>query len=253
MDVANRTSGNTSTAPYFAKRFGVLMSYFTLSPHHARVLEIDPERLSRYCTIRSGIAFSVGAIFLTTLLMTGVSISLLISVLLIIGFPVLIWILSISRLQQMASQLQRDMDLAVAVFLDLINVLLAGGAGIETAMLAAASAGDGWGFEQLRMAMARAQSSRRSYWDSLRETGEAYGIDSLEEVANSVQLAGEHGARIRQSLTAKASSLRIRNLARIEHEAEQRTERMGIPVVLLFIGFIVLVGYPAFAGTVSAL
>lgn len=188
-----------------------------------------------------------------TLLMTGVSTSLLISVLFIIGFPVLVWILSISRLQQMASQLQRDMDLAVAVFLDLINVLLAGGAGIETAMLAAASAGDGWGFEQLRMAMARAQSSRRSYWDSLRETGEAYGIDSLEEVANSVQLAGEHGARIRQSLTAKASSLRNRNLARIEHEAEQRTERMGIPVVLLFIGFIVLVGYPAFAGTVSAL
>jgi hypothetical protein len=28
---------------------------------------------------------------------------------------------------------------------------------------------------------------------------------------------------------------------------------MGIPVVLLFIGFILLVGYPAFAGTVSAL
>jgi hypothetical protein len=28
---------------------------------------------------------------------------------------------------------------------------------------------------------------------------------------------------------------------------------MGLPVVVLFIGFILLVGYPAFAGTVGAL
>jgi Flp pilus assembly protein TadB len=145
------------------------------------------------------------------------------------------------------------MDLAVAVYLDLVNVLLAGGSGVETAMLAAAGAGDGWSFEQIRLALARAQSSRGSYWDSLRELGERTHVDSLEEVAHSVQLAGEHGARIRQSLGAKAHALRSRNLARIEHEAEQRTERMGLPVVVLFIGFILLVGYPAFAGTVGAL
>jgi Flp pilus assembly protein TadB len=183
----------------------------------------------------------------------GVSPSPVITVLGIIGAPIAAWMMTISQLKTMATKLQRDMDLSVAVFLDLINVLLAGGAGVETAMVAAAGAGDGWGFEQLRTAMARAQSSRRSYWVALRETGEAFGIESLEEVANSVQLAGEHGARIRQSLSSKAASLRIRNLALIEHEAEQRTERMGIPVVLLFIGFILLVGYPAFAGTVSAL
>jgi hypothetical protein len=78
-------------------------------------------------------------------------------------------------------------------------------------------------------------------------------VDSLEEVAHSVQLAGEHGARIRQSLAAKAHALRARNLARIEHEAEQRTEHMGLPMVVLFLGFILLVGYPAFVGTVGAL
>jgi len=196
-----------------------------------------------------------GSVFLSVLFLhvQEVGPSPAIAVLGIIGAPIAAWMMTISQLRTMATKLQRDMDLSVAVFLDLINVLLAGGAGVETAMIAAAGAGDGWGFEQLRTAMARAQSSRRSYWDALRETGEAFGIESLEEVANSVQLAGEHGARIRQSLSSKAASLRIRNLARIEHEAEQRTERMGIPVVLLFIGFILLVGYPAFAGTVAAL
>ena len=226
---------------------------FSLTPQHVLVLGISSELLSRRCVIRAVLAF--GSVFLSVLFLhaQGVSPSPAMTVLGIIGAPLVAWMMTISQLKTMATKLQRDMDLSVAVFLDLINVLLAGGAGIETAMIASAGAGDGWGFEQLRTAMARAQSSRRSYWDALRETGEAFGIESLEEVANSVQLAGEHGARIRQSLSSKAASLRIRNLARIEHEAEQRTERMGIPVVLLFIGFILLVGYPAFAGTVAAL
>ena len=226
---------------------------FSLTPQHVHVLGISPALLSRRCAIRAavacGCAFS-GSLVLRT---QEFGLSLVVILLGVVGAPVVVWIMTISQLRVMARKLQRDMDLSVAVFLDLINVLLAGGAGVETAMIAAAGAGDGWGFEQLRTAMARAQSSRRSYWDALRETGEAFGIESLEEVANSVQLAGEHGARIRQSLASKAASLRVKNLARIEHEAEQRTERMGIPVVLLFIGFILLVGYPAFAGTVAAL
>ena len=229
------------------------MQGFSLSPHHIHVLDVNPDRLSRYCLRRSISGLVIVSTSLALLCWRGVVPPVSVSLAAIFGVPLLSWALSINQLQNMATKMQRDMDLSVAVFLDLINVLLAGGAGIETAMLAAASAGDGWGFEQIRMAMARAQSSRRSYWDALRETGSALGIESLEEVANSVQLAGEHGARIRQSLNSKASSLRQRNLARIEHEAEQRTERMGIPVVLLFIGFILLVGYPAFAGTVTAL
>ena len=129
----------------------------------------------------------------------------------------------------------------------------AGAAFATAAGFAAAGAGDGFSFEQLRLALVRAQSSRGSYWDSLRELGERTGVESLEDVAHSVQLAGEHGARIRQSLAAKATALRGRNLARIEHEAEERTEHMGLPIVLLFLGFILLVGYPAFVGTLGAL
>ncbi len=229
------------------------MSAFSLTPHQLQVLDIDPRRLSRYCIQRALFGFTGISLLLFLLRWGGFFVPLTIALAATLGAPILLWTLRINQLQTMVTKMQRDMDLSVAVFLDLINVLLAGGAGIETAMLAAAGAGDGWGFEQIRMAMARAQSSRRSYWDALRETGSAFGIESLEEVANSVQLAGEHGARIRQSLNSKAASLRLRNLARIEHEAEQRTERMGIPVVLLFIGFILLVGYPAFAGTVTAL
>jgi len=174
-------------------------------------------------------------------------------ILLCLAVPYISWQVPVKQVATASRMRRSDMDFAVAVYLDLVNVLLAGGAGVETAMLAAAGAGDGFSFEQIRLALVRAQSSRGSYWDSLRELGERTGVESLEDVAHSVQLAGEHGARIRQSLAAKATALRSKNLARIEHEAEQRTEHMGLPIVLLFLGFILLVGYPAFVGTLGAL
>ena len=229
------------------------MKGFLPAAHDMELLGINEVAFIRRSVIRTAatvatglvavIAWSVAIGFPPILLVFGVC----------IAAPVMAWFMPVQKITTAATVRRSDMDLAVAVYLDLVNVLLAGGSGVETAMLAAAGAGDGWSFEQIRLALARAQSSRGSYWDSLRELGERTHVDSLEEVAHSVQLAGEHGARIRQSLGAKAHALRSRNLARIEHEAEQRTERMGLPVVVLFIGFILLVGYPAFAGTVGAL
>jgi tight adherence protein C len=143
--------------------------------------------------------------------------------------------------------------MAVAVFLDLVNVLLAGGAGIETAILTAASAGDGWSFDQIRRTLARAQSSRGNYWDALDTAGIELDVQSLRDVAQSIRIAGEHGGRIRQSLTSRADALRKNNLAFIEHEAQRRTERMGIPMVTMFVGFVIFIGYPAFVSTVTAL
>jgi tight adherence protein C len=152
-----------------------------------------------------------------------------------------------------AQKRRSDMNLAVAVFLDLVNVLLAGGTGIETAVLTAASAGDGWSFDYIRMTLARAQSSRESYWDALDRAGIELDVQSLRDVAQSVRIAGEHGGRVRQSLASRADVLRKNNLAHIEHDAQRRTERMGIPMVIMFMGFVVFIGYPAFVSTLIAL
>lgn len=173
--------------------------------------------------------------------------------LLVVVPPMAGWWHVVRSVRLRAERLRAEMDLAVAAFLDLVNVLLAGGAGVETALLAASGAGGGRAFERIRLALAKARSSRTSYWDSLAELGSEVGVDALEEVAHSVQLAGEHGARVRQSLVAKAAALRNRNLARIEHEAQRRTEHMGTPVVVLFVGFILLVGYPPFTASIGAL
>jgi tight adherence protein C len=134
---------------------------------------------------------------------------------------------------------------ALSSFLDLVNVLLAGGAGIETSLHAAADAGDGWAFEQLREALERARTMRQSPWRTLIDLGDRLGVGELTEIAASVQLAGEQGARVKLSLNAKAAALRARQMARVEADAHAATERMGLPTVLMFLGFMVLLGYPA--------
>ena len=150
-----------------------------------------------------------------------------------------------SILRSTARARRRSFLHAFSAYLDLVNVLLAGGAGIETALVAAAEAGDGWAFVRLRASLVRARLARRSPWNELRALGSRWSIGEVVEVAGSMNLSGEHGARIRSSLAARADSMRARQVAEVEALAQSATERMGLPVMMLFVGFMVLLGYPA--------
>lgn len=152
-----------------------------------------------------------------------------------------------------ARQRRTDMEMAMAVLLDLVNVMLAGGAGPETALLTAAAAGDGWAFDTVRLQLSRAQQSRRPHWEALDELGERFQVAALGDVAQSLRTATVNGGRIRQSLASRADALRKSNLARVEFEAERRTERMGVPMVLMFVGFVCFIGYPAMVTTMATL
>ena len=136
---------------------------------------------------------------------------------------------------------------ALSSYLDLVNVLLAGGAGIETALYAAADAGDGWGYRTIRSELRRARLTGQSPWDTFAGLAERLGVTELAELAASVSLAGSHGARIRASLAAKADTLRGHQIAETESAAEAATERMTIPVAVLLFGFLVFIAYPAIA------
>ena len=150
-------------------------------------------------------------------------------------------------LQKEAERRRKSFRYGFSSFLDLVTVLLAGGSGIESALSMASEAGDGQTFEQIRQSLRRSQVARTSPWDELADLGHRFGIDEIVEVAGSVELAGRHGARIRDTLVARAATLRHRQLSEIEADAASATERMGVPMVLLFVGFISLVGYPAVA------
>lgn len=229
------------------------MHSFKVNNADVTILEITPSSVVQMA-IRRTLISTCGIVLVLSLWSMWVqdSPSLTIVVMAIVGLGVVPWYV-FHEVSRAAHNRRADMNMAVAVFLDLVNVLLAGGAGIETAILTAASAGDGWSFDYIRRTLARAQSSRENYWDALDQAGGEIEVQSLQNVAQSIRIAGEHGGRIRQSLTSRADALRKNNLAFIEHEAQRRTERMGIPMVAMFVGFVVFIGYPAFVTTVTAL
>lgn len=190
-----------------------------------------------------GGVFPVGILFLTSL--GGASIPIHMAwmgsvVLAGAGFQ-----LPASQIRKSARLHRRRFRTSLSAYLDLVSIMLAGGAGIETALHAAARVGDGPTFDAISQALELARATRRSPWDTLAETGSRFGVDELPELAATVRLGGEQGARMTASLVAKASALRSRELAEVEARANEATERMGLPMVLLFIGFLVLLGYPA--------
>jgi len=144
-----------------------------------------------------------------------------------------------------ATRRRRDFRHALSSFLDLVVVALAGGGGVETALADAASVGSGWTFGYLRRALDQARLARQTPWAALGRLGQQLGVGELSELAASVALAGTEGAKVRASLAAKAASLRTHQLAEAETADQATTERMSLPVVLLFAGFLLFLGYPA--------
>ena len=144
-----------------------------------------------------------------------------------------------------ATARRRDFRHALSSFLDLVVIALAGGGGVETALNDASGIGQGWAFAALRRALDRARLARETPWAALGRLGDELGVAELSELAASVALAGTEGAKVRASLAAKAASLRTHELAEAETADQAATERMSLPVVLLFAGFLFFLGFPA--------
>lgn len=151
------------------------------------------------------------------------------------------------RLRDRVALRRRSFRYALSAYLDLVNIILAGGGGVETALVAAADAGDGWAFDELRRALHTAQRINQPLWTAFDDLGARLDIAELRELASSLGLAGSQGARIRASLAVKADTLRARQIAHTEAAAEATTERMNIPTAVLLLGFLLFIVYPATA------
>jgi tight adherence protein C len=135
----------------------------------------------------------------------------------------------------------------VSSFVDLVVLSLAGGVGVEGALLTASQVSSDWASARMAKVLLRARDSGQSPWSALGELGQELGVPELVELSSTLQLAGTEGARIRQSLSARALSLRRHEQAEAESSANAMTERLFLPGALLLVGFLLFVGYPAFS------
>lgn len=152
-----------------------------------------------------------------------------------------------------AAKLRVGFRHALSAYLDLVWITLAGGAGVDSALGDSVNIGRGPAFDQIRRALDTARLTRTTPWATLRQLGEELDVTELAELAASVSLAGTEGAKIRTSLAAKAASLRTHQIAEAEGQAQAATERMSLPVMLLFLGFLAFITYPALTQVLNGL
>lgn len=194
--------------------------------------------------------FTLGGVLAPTVVFTGLAVAgteidLQIPLALTIGGGVAGFLLPDLRVRQHAARRRSEFRHALSTFLDLVVISLAGGAGVDSALNGAVSVGHGWAFHHLQRALATARLTRSTPWSTLAELGRELDITELTELAASVSLAGTEGAKVRNSLTAKAAALRAHQLTDAEGQANGATERLSLPMMVLFLGFLAFIAYPA--------
>ena len=235
---------NTKQSPYerlrqiVEQRFAV--SSTDLAVYQSSVARITTERL-----MYASMCAAIPLVMYVATTVAGSVIPLTILLVASAALAVTGFMLPILQLRSRAKVKRREIRTSLSAYLDLVSIMLAGGAGIESALVAASRVGDGPTFRLIADSLDVARATRRSPWEILANEGERIGIEELPELAATVKLGGEQGARMTASLVAKASSMRAKQLAEVEADANAATERMGLPMVLLFMGFLVLLGYPA--------
>jgi len=146
-----------------------------------------------------------------------------------------------------AAERRKAFSHALSSYCDVVGMSLASGRGVGQALEAAASAGDGWPFQEVRGALTAGYIRGDTPWQALERLGLDLGTADLTELASAISLAGEEGAAVRDTVTSKAEAIRKRLVAETEGTAASVTERMGVPAAMLLIGFLAFIGYPAIA------
>jgi Flp pilus assembly protein TadB len=140
---------------------------------------------------------------------------------------------------------RRDFRRVVGAYLDLVAMNLAGGRGLPEALMSAAEVGDGWALQRVRDALVHARITGITQWDALGRLGEELAVDELKDLASALTLVADDGAKIRASLSARAATLRHRELSEIEGQAGKQSQSMLVAQMLLAAGFLVFLTYPA--------
>lgn len=155
-------------------------------------------------------------------------------------------------LHHQAAERRRDFQHAVGSFVDLVALNMAGGRGVPEALLGAVSVGRGWAFARISEALAGARLAGNTPWQALGALGEELAVDDLRELAASLTLVADNGAKVRESLASRAASLRRRELTNAEGKAGEDSQSMLIAQLVLCVGFMLFLIYPAGVRVLSA-
>jgi Flp pilus assembly protein TadB len=177
----------------------------------------------------------------------GVSASVIVPILLALVMIPMGIAIPFLTLKAEAKERRHHFRTVIGTYVDLVVLSLAGGAGIEGSLLSASAVSSDWAAKRISRALLLARDTGETAWEALSELGRELAVPELIELSATLQLAGTEGARVRQSLSARAATMRRHEQAEAESSANAMTERLFLPGTLLLLGFLLFIGYPAFS------
>lgn len=193
----------------------------------------------------AAVGFFIAPVFFAALWLVGIHLNILIPIWLALVLAAVCFMLPDLEVARDGKQRRADFRRVVAAFLDLVSMNLAGGRGLPEALMSAAEISDSWAVLRIRNALADARLSGQTQWTALGALGSQLGVDELVDLSHALALTADDGAKIRQSLSSRAETMRRRELAEIEGKAGQQSQSMLVAQLLLCTGFLVYLIYPA--------
>ncbi len=185
-----------------------------------------------------------GPAFLLAVSAAGFGVSLVLPVWFGAALAAVFFFLPDLEVKQKADARRRDFRHAIGAFLDLVSMNLSGGRGVPEALMAASEIGSGWALWRLKDALANARISGQTPWQALGMLGDEVRVAELRDLAAALSLVADDGAKVRESLSARAASLRRRELADLEGQAGEKSQSMLVAQMLLCAGFLIFLTYP---------
>ena len=196
-------------------------------------------------TLLAAAGFIFGPLAYGAVTLIGMGHSVIIPVWLALFFAVLFFFLPDAEIRRDAAEKRRDLRRVVGAYLDLVAMNLAGGRGLPEALMAAAEVSDGWALLRIRRCLTDARITGVSQWAALGRLGDELAIEELQDLSAALALVADDGAKVRDSLSARAETMRHRELSEIEGQAGARSQSMLVAQMLLCAGFMLFLMFPA--------
>jgi Flp pilus assembly protein TadB len=167
------------------------------------------------------------------------------------AFAAIMFFLPDLEARQEAAKRRAQFRRALATYLDLVVLEMAGSAAPAEALPSAARIGTGWPLALIRDTLYRATRAGRNPWTALADLGQRIGVGELRDLGQLIALVSHDGAQVRSTLTARAQTMRRHELADLQGKAGKADQSMRIAQILIGLGFIAFLGYPAVVAVMS--
>lgn len=187
----------------------------------------------------------LGPFLFVVLWVVGVHLTVVLPVWLALLFGAICFMLPDLEVKGQAEVKRRDFRRVLGSYLDLVALNLTGGRGLPEALMTAAEVSDGWALRRIRNTLTDARVMGVSQWTALSRLGDELNVEELKDLGSALALVAEDGAKVRDSLAARAETMRHRELSEIEGQAGAKSQSMLVAQMLIAAGFMVFLMYPA--------